>query len=355
MTHTTETAEPTLTVGAANDAYEQQANAVAGQIMRMPEQPFVQRKCAHCQEKEQFQRKPMASFIQRKTEAGGSQATQATTSQIQATQGGGNPLPATTRTFMETRFGTDFSGVNIHTGEYAVQLSRELNAQAFTVGSDIYFNSGKYAPDSMDGRHLLAHELTHTVQQSSQSPIHRIVQRQHEPGGPYHPPEGTDLRCTSTDTCSQLSLKINYLRHTILRHQQWDIANPTPDYPNGRHAVEIAELQNALANCIGHTVRCRNQPTTVPVPENAPARSSAATRRIATATAVGAGIGMVGGAILGALGGGVGGTLVAPGVGTVGGGAAGGVAGAAYGAGLGGLVGGAVMGGAQALWEWLSD
>jgi hypothetical protein len=77
--------------------------------------------------------------------------------------------------FMESRFGTDFSGVKIHTDTNAVQMSRELNAQAFTVGSDIYFNSGKYAPESASGKHLLAHELTHTVQQGGG--IERKVQR----------------------------------------------------------------------------------------------------------------------------------------------------------------------------------
>jgi hypothetical protein len=66
---------------------------------------------------------------------------------------------------MESRFGTDFSDVKIHTGSEAVQMSKELNAQAFTVGNNIYFNEGKYSPNSHAGKHLLAHELTHTVQQ----------------------------------------------------------------------------------------------------------------------------------------------------------------------------------------------
>jgi hypothetical protein len=67
---------------------------------------------------------------------------------------------------MENRFGNDFSGVRIHTDNKAVQMSRDLNAQAFTVGNDIYFNQGKYSPSSENGKHLLAHELTHTIQQS---------------------------------------------------------------------------------------------------------------------------------------------------------------------------------------------
>jgi hypothetical protein len=74
-------------------------------------------------------------------------------------------MDSATQSFMESRFGTDFSNVKIHTGDDAVQMSRALGAQAFTVGSDIYFNSGKYNPSSESGKHLLAHELTHTVQQ----------------------------------------------------------------------------------------------------------------------------------------------------------------------------------------------
>ena len=337
-----------LTVGSVDDPLEKEADAMADRVMRMPETSFIQRKCAHCEEQEKGTHKPLASFIQRKTDTGGSVASNVITSKIQATRGAGNSLPMVTKTFMESRFGTDFSNVRIHSGSEAAALSHELNAQAFTVGNEIYFNKGKFAPETSEGKHLLAHELTHTVQQDKQHSV-STLQRQHDPGGPYHPPEGTELSCTSSDTCSQLSLKINYLRHTIRRHQEWDAANPMPQYPNGRHSQEIAELQNALATCIGHTVRCRNQPVIIPVPD------PAAARRVATATAIGAGIGMVGGAIIGAIGGGTGGTLVAPGFGTIGGGAAGGVAGAAYGAGVGGVVGGAVMGGAQVLWEWLSD
>lgn len=72
-----------------------------------------------------------------------------------------------TQTFMQSRFGADFSDVKIHTGGEAIQMNRELNAKAFTQGNDIYFNEGQYNPDSTDGKYLLAHELTHTLQQSA--------------------------------------------------------------------------------------------------------------------------------------------------------------------------------------------
>lgn len=87
-------------------------------------------------------------------------------------------------------------------------------------------------------------------------------------GGPYHPPEGTELSCSMDDSCSALSQKINYLRHTIRRHQEWDAANPDPAYPNGRHALEISDLLRALANCtqIANT-KCANQPQWVPAPK----------------------------------------------------------------------------------------
>lgn len=67
---------------------------------------------------------------------------------------------------MSSAFGTDFSDVYIHTDEESVQMNRELKAQAFTRGKDIYFNQGKFDPDTVTGKHLLVHELTHVVQQN---------------------------------------------------------------------------------------------------------------------------------------------------------------------------------------------
>ena len=80
-------------------------------------------------------------------------------------KGGGSPLPDETKGFMESRFGADFSDVRVHTDSTAFDMSRSISAQAFTQGKDIYFNSGKYSPDSNEGKSLLAHELTHVVQQ----------------------------------------------------------------------------------------------------------------------------------------------------------------------------------------------
>jgi hypothetical protein len=81
--------------------------------------------------------------------------------------GGGQPLDAQTRAFMEPRFGHDFSGVRIHTDTAASQSAEAVAARAYTVGGDIAFRSGEYSPGGSGGRHLLAHELTHVVQQGA--------------------------------------------------------------------------------------------------------------------------------------------------------------------------------------------
>ncbi|PWV56938.1 DUF4157 domain-containing protein [Chitinophaga sp. S165] len=86
---------------------------------------------------------------------------------LQKTKGSGTPLPSDTRTAMESSIGADFSNVRVHTGTEAAELSNDLQAQAFTHGNDIYFNDNKFDATSSTGRHLLAHELTHTVQQGA--------------------------------------------------------------------------------------------------------------------------------------------------------------------------------------------
>lgn len=108
--------------------------------------------------------------IQARGNSGGTSASAEVARQIRAALGGGNPLPGPAREKMEAQFDADMSGVRIHTDQPAVLLARELKAQAFTRGNDIFFNEGKFAPGSREGDHLLAHELTHTVQQGAVDP-----------------------------------------------------------------------------------------------------------------------------------------------------------------------------------------
>ncbi len=88
-------------------------------------------------------------------------------SNLNSSKGGGSPLSGKVKSEMESGIGADFSNVRIHNDANAVQMNKQLGAQAFATGNNIYFNEGKYNPNSKDGKHLLAHELTHTVQQGA--------------------------------------------------------------------------------------------------------------------------------------------------------------------------------------------
>ena len=107
--------------------------------------------------------------IQRK--AKGESATVPTTVEqsINSSKGKGESLPANVRQSMGSAMGADFSDVRVHADQGAADMSKALDAQAFTHGKDIYFNRDKYNPSSKDGQHLLAHELTHTIQQGASS------------------------------------------------------------------------------------------------------------------------------------------------------------------------------------------
>jgi hypothetical protein len=89
----------------------------------------------------------------------------------------GRPLNPATRAFMESCFGHDFSQVRVHSDARAAELARTVNARAFTVGRDVVFGAGQYAPGTNKGRKLLAHELTHVVRQAES---HNLVRGGHK-------------------------------------------------------------------------------------------------------------------------------------------------------------------------------
>lgn len=95
------------------------------------------------------------------------------TERIHALRGGGHPLPTSVRRFFEPRFGHDFQHIRLHTDAAATRLSGTLGAEAFTYGRDIFIGHGRFAPGTLDGQHLLAHELTHVVQANRSSDVIR--------------------------------------------------------------------------------------------------------------------------------------------------------------------------------------
>ena len=218
-----------LTVNTPGDLYEQEADRVAEQVMRMPEpgsaSPVgdstpanrtiagdgpIQCVCAPCskehksgedknrpvepanlcpkcrsQDERLIQTKPITPLarrqeslgveegeacIQRKIADGVSpEVPPAISSGIQSLQDGGRPLSRSERGFFEPRIGADFSGVRVHTGSRASQIAKNLNARAFTIGRNVVFGAGQYQSSNNEGKRLMAHELAHVVQQKRHS------------------------------------------------------------------------------------------------------------------------------------------------------------------------------------------
>ena len=111
--------------------------------------------------------------VQQKSESGQSAGKSPLSSRLSQSRGRGEPLPAPVRTQMEQGIGADFSDVRIHRDSESVDMNKDLRAQAFTHGQDVYFNAGKFDPQGLEGQRLLAHELTHVVQQNSTETIKR--------------------------------------------------------------------------------------------------------------------------------------------------------------------------------------
>lgn len=192
-----------LKVGSSNDKYEMEADKTADQVVDYSKRTVIGPSCPITSKPpgpESIQRriqqigkgydpskkaKPMTpEQIQRKISQMGRNSPDfsnyrgsQTESKLNSTKGKGSKMDDSTKNEMESGFGRDFSDVNIHTGPDAVQMNQELGAKAFTNGNDVYFNKGEYNPKSDKGKHLLAHELTHTVQQGKNSGTNETIQR----------------------------------------------------------------------------------------------------------------------------------------------------------------------------------
>jgi hypothetical protein len=154
--------QPKLAIGRSDDPSEREADHVAERVMRMPEPSaahgLLQRKCASCEEEDKVQRKTSGNSMN-------GAAPPPVVHDVLRTPG--QPLDVSTRGFMERRFGYDFGDVRIHTEALASQSAEAVAARAYTVGSNIAFRQGEYAPGTTAGKSLLAHELAHVVQQGS--------------------------------------------------------------------------------------------------------------------------------------------------------------------------------------------
>ena len=192
--------QPKLKVNAPGDQYEQEADRVADQVMKMPDPAWptqqhsmnVPAPCRTAADKVMRQPNPRETekeidIEKRRTmlklvcpecedllqaKEASSEGVRVSTefeSQIESVKGEGIPLPESVRAYFEPKFGYDFSNVKIHSNARAGDTARRMNALAYTMGRHIVFAPGQFAPYSHEGKKLLAHELTHVVQQSASS------------------------------------------------------------------------------------------------------------------------------------------------------------------------------------------
>lgn len=194
--------QPKLRIGPAGGAHEREADRVAdavlgngptipiseadGSVQRMCpecEEELVQRMCAECKEEQEEE-----ELLQPKSDgAPPATASPAFETRLGSLRGSGRPLPADLRSFFEPRFSHDFGAVRVHTGSAAGETAQAVRARAFTVGNDVVFGAGEWSPGTTSGKRLLAHELTHVVQQTPQEArrkplLQRAAQEETAPG-----------------------------------------------------------------------------------------------------------------------------------------------------------------------------
>lgn len=181
-----------LTLGPVNDKYEQEADSVARQVTRQiaappasePAPAGVAQRMGEDEDdlmtkpmpgavqrveeldEDKLKMKPLPGAVQRMGSGEGGAIDHQIESSIEGARSGGSALDQGLRSSMEPAFGADFSGVRVHTDAKADSLNRSLQARAFTTGQDIFFRGGEYNPGSGGGKELVAHELTHVVQQN---------------------------------------------------------------------------------------------------------------------------------------------------------------------------------------------
>lgn len=218
--------QPKLAISQPGDPDEQEADRVAEQVMRMPE-PSVQRTCATCAaggppcpacEEE-------GSVAVSRT-ADGVTVGDAPASVSSVIRSPGQPLASSARAFFEPRFGQDFSRVRVHTDGEAQQSARDVSALAYTVGRHVVFGAGRYAPGTPNGQRLLAHELTHVLQQGGSAGLiaRQTVESPLAPVPDWHPgvahdhaPTGrwADVQADAAASCAAITIGMGLAGPTV--------------------------------------------------------------------------------------------------------------------------------------------
>jgi hypothetical protein len=187
-----------LTVGEPNDGYEQEADRVADAVVaeRAPAvaygqegNPAIRRQCAACEEQDTLLRKPPAASSGTSV-LGGSAASHI------ASLGAGQPLSNRERAYFEPRFGRSFADVRLHRGQAAAERAGAIHARAYTLGNHIVMGQGQSSDGSQSARRLVAHELTHTVQQGHEGKSSQVPEIQRDEFEPWPGQTGHDVAGT---------------------------------------------------------------------------------------------------------------------------------------------------------------
>lgn len=257
-----------LVVNAPGDRYEQEADRVADAVLRMPapEAGHAPIRVQRVRREDGLKRQDddESERIQAKAHQGRApDVAPEVEAQVDALRGRGRPLPAEVRAYMEPRFGYDFSRVRIHTDGRAAEAARSVHARAFAVGSDVVFGAGAFRPEADAGRRLLAHELTHTLQQRPGSAP--AQQAALSGGGAMHPAAppgraekaGQDdaavARAPGTAAFPGFSPAVHTLprpdaQHTLARNDD------EPDVDTGEEAQLDAKLRRLLRALLGEDI-----------------------------------------------------------------------------------------------------
>jgi hypothetical protein len=190
--------QPKLVVGKTTDPAEEEADRVADQVMRMPdrkESVAVRRDKNSCDCKDPHNTAPPKVQL-KSAHTSESSGVEAPSIVDEVLSSPGEPLGSSARAFFEPRFGRDFSAVRVHNEPRAVESAEIIGAQAYTVGNNLVFGQGRYAPDTVSGQRLLAHELSHSVQQTK---------------GPLAVQRACDRNIFSEGTCQYLTTHSRFI------------------------------------------------------------------------------------------------------------------------------------------------
>jgi hypothetical protein len=210
-----------LSIGEPNDKYEQEADATASKVVQQINSP-TQDKSVQREAMEEEDELQMKTLVQRRENLGGGEASTDLESSIQSARGSGQSLDPNLQAKMGQAMGADFSGVKVHTDSQSDQLNKSIQAKAFTTGQDVFFRQGAYDPSSRGGQELIAHELTHVVQQndnhkSKSSPQYTSISSASQP----------ELQCVFSNPSSLTS---HYAKHVTTQNDAGDAYASESEY-----------------------------------------------------------------------------------------------------------------------------